>query len=435
MVFSGRRKTGYLDLEAVESAVRAAMHRAGSAALTELLQLPAPGTEEERAIDCACGQRAHYRELRSKSILTVVGPVQVSRPYYLCSDCHQGQFPADVELDIEHTEFSPGVRRMQALVGQDTPFDHGREQMKVLAGLEVTAKSVERTAEAVGEDIARRECEEIDKAIQLNLPVVLGKPIPVLYVEMDGTGIPVVKKETVGRQGKTDGQPAHTREVKLGCVFTQATYDKEGFPIRDPDSTTYTGAIETAEQFGKRIYLEAYQRGWERAAKKVVLADGAEWIWNLADLHFPGAIQIVDLYHARQHLWELARKLYPNDAVMQKAWMKKHQKRMLHKGKIEKLVLSLRSIESNNPDLIEKILIEAAYLERNAERMRYPKFRSQHLFVGSGVIEAGCKTVIGSRLKQSGMFWTVRGANAIIALRCCHLNRQFEDYWEDRRAA
>ena len=411
------------------------MHRAGSAALTELLQLPAPGTEEERAIDCACGQRAHYRELRSKSILTVVGPVQVSRPYYLCSDCHQGQFPADVELDIEHTEFSPGVRRMQALVGQDTPFDHGREQMKVLAGLEVTAKSVERTAEAVGEDIARRECEEIEKAIQLNLPVVLGKPIPVLYVEMDGTGIPVVKKETVGRQGKTDGQPAHTREVKLGCVFTQATYDKEGFPIRDPDSTTYTGAIETAEQFGKRIYLEAYQRGWERAAKKVVLADGAEWIWNLADLHFPGAIQIVDLYHARQHLWELARKLYPNDAVMQKAWMKKHQKRMLDKGKIEKLVLSLRSIESNNPDLIEKIRIEAAYLERNAERMRYPKFRSQHLFVGSGVIEAGCKTVIGSRLKQSGMFWTVRGANAIIALRCCHLNRQFEDYWEDRRAA
>jgi len=413
--------------------VRAAMHRAGSAALTELLQLPAPGTEQERAIGCACGQRAHYRELRSKPILTIVGPVRVSRPYYLCPHCHQGQFPADVELDVEHTEFSPGVRRMLALVGQDAPFDHGREQIKVLAGVEVTTKSVERTAEAIGADIAQREREEIEKAIQLDLPVV-GKPIPVLYVEMDGTGVPVVKKETVGRQGKTDGQPAHTREVKLGCVFTQATYDKEGFPIRDPDSTTYTGAIETAEQFGKRIYLEAHQRGWERAAKKVVLADGAEWIWNLADLHFPGAIQIVDLYHARQHLWELARKLHPNDAVKQKAWMKKHQ-RLLDKGKIEKLVLTLRAINPTNPEVIEKLRIETNYFERNAERMRYPKFRSQHLFVGSGVIEAGCKTVIGSRLKQSGMFWTVRGANAIIALRCCHLNRQFEDYWEDRRAA
>jgi hypothetical protein len=410
------------------------MHHAGSAALTELLQFAAPTTEEERVIACDCGQLAHYRELRSKPVLTVVGPVQVSRPYYLCRDCHQGQFPADVELDIENTEFSPGVRRMQALVGQDAPFDHGREQMKVLAGLEVTTKSVERTAEAIGEDIAQREREEIEKAIQLNLPVVLGKPIPVLYVEMDGTGVPVVKKETVGRQGKTDGQPAHTREVKLGCVFTQTTYDKEGFPIRDPDSTTYTGAIETAEEFGKRIYLEAYQRGWERAAKKVVLADGAEWIWNLADLHFPGAIQIVDLYHARQHLWELARKLHPNDAMKQKASMKKHQ-RLLDKGKIEKLVLSLRSIASTNPEVTERLRIEAAYFERNAERMRYPKFRHQHLFVGSGVIEAGCKTVIGSRLKQSGMFWTVRGANAIVALRCCHLNQQFEDYWEDRRAA
>jgi hypothetical protein len=433
VVFSGRRKSGHLDLEAVETAVRAAMHRAGSAALTELLQLPAPGTEQERAIGCACGQRAHYRELRSKPILTIVGPVRVSRPYYLCPHCHQGQFPADVELDVEHTEFSPGVRRMLALVGQDAPFDHGREQIKALAGVEVTTKSVERTAEAIGADIAQREREEIEKAIQLDLPVV-GKPIPVLYVEMDGTGVPVVKKETVGRQGKTDGQPAHTREVKLGCVFTQATYDKEGFPIRDPDSTTYTGAIETAEQFGKRIYLEAHQRGWERAAKKVVLADGAEWIWNLADLHFPGAIQIVDLYHARQHLWELARKLHPNDAVKQKAWMKKHQ-RLLDKGKIEKLVLTLRAINPTNPEVIEKLRIETNYFERNAERMRYPKFRSQHLFVGSGVIEAGCKTVIGSRLKQSGMFWTVRGANAIIALRCCHLNRQFEDYWEDRRAA
>jgi hypothetical protein len=353
----------------------------------------------------------------------------------LCRNCHQGQFPADVELDIENTEFSPGVRRMHALVGQHAPFDHGREQMKVLAGLEVTTKSVERIAEAIGEDIAQREREQMQKAIQLDLPVIVGKPIPVLYVEMDGTGVPVVRKETVGRQGKTDGQPAHTREVKLGCVFTQTKYDKEGFPIRDPGSTTYTGAIETAEEFGKQIYLEACQRGWSGAVKKVVLGDGAEWIWNLADLHFPSAIQIVDLYHAREHLWELARRLHPNDAVKQKAWMKKYQRRMLDKGKIEKLVLTLRVIDSTNPEVIEKIRIEANYFERNAERMRYPKFRRQHLFVGSGVIEAGCKTVIGSRLKQSGMFWTVRGANAIVALRCCQLNGQFEDYWETRRAA
>jgi hypothetical protein len=402
--------------------------------LTELLQYAAPAPDQ-RQVPCPCGHHAQYQELRSKPVLTVVGPAQILRPYYLCSRCHQGQFPADVELDVKDTEISPGVRRMLAAVGAAVPFDHGRQQMKVLAGLEVTTKAVERTAEAIGSDIAQGEQRAIQRAIQLDLPVIVGDPVPILYVQMDGTGVPVVKKETVGRQGKMQGQPAHTREAKLGCVFTQTTWDKEGFPVRDPDSTTYTGAIETAEEFGKRIYLEAWKRGWSRAEKKVVMGDGAEWIWNLAEQHFPGAVQIVDLYHARQHLWELARRLHPNDEVNQKVWMKVHQRRLLDQGKIEKLVYLLRSLESANPEVDEKIRTEADYFERNAERMRYPKFRRQHLFVGSGVIEAGCKTVIGSRLKRSGMFWTVRGANAIIALRCCQLNGRFEDYWEARRAA
>jgi hypothetical protein len=434
IIFNGRRQSGSVDLEATEMVVRSVMHLAGASVLTRLLCFASPAVDQ-RTIACACGRQAQYRELRSKPVLTVVGKVEVSRPYYLCQYCHAGQFPADIELDIENTEFSPGVRRMQAVVGQEAPFDHGRQQIKLLADLEVTTKSVERTAEAIGENIAARAQEEIQRAVQLDLPIALGEAVPILYVQMDGTGVPVVKKETEGRKGKTDGQPAHTREVKLGCVFTQTAWDKEGYAIRDPDSTTYTGAIETAEEFGKRIYLEAWNRGWSRAAKKVVMGDGAEWIWNLADQHFPGAVQIVDLYHARQHLWDLARKLYPNDTVSQKAWIKIHQKRLLDKGKIEKLVLSLRSTESTNADVLDKIRTEADYFERNTERMRYPKFRRQHLFVGSGVIEAGCKTVVGARLKQSGMFWTVRGANSIIALRCCHLNGRFEDYWESRRAA
>ena len=423
-----------MDVEAVEMGLRAALHRAGAAALTQLLQFPAPAVEQ-RSIPCPCGRQAGYRELRPRRLHTVLGEVELSRPWYLCPHCHHGQFPVDVELDVENTDFSPGVRRMQAVVGQQAAFDHGRAQMKLLAGLEVTAKSVERAAEAIGADIAAAQQREIRKAVQLDLPVAMGASIPLLYVQMDGTGVPVVKKETEGRKGKSDGQPAHTREVKLGCVFTQTTWDGEGCAIRDPDSTTYTGAIETAEEFGKRLYLEAGNRGWGRAAKKIVLGDGADWIWNLADMHFPGAVQIVDLYHARQHLWELARRLYPNDHVAQKAWMKVHQKRLLDNGKIQKLVAAIRSIHSAHLEVAEKIRLEADYFERNAPRMQYPKFRRQHLFVGSGVIEAGCKTVIGSRLKQSGMFWTVRGANSIIALRCCHLNGRFEDYWESRRAA
>src|SRR3981189_3340504 len=289
-------------LEATEMAMRSALHRAGAAALSQLLEFPAP-TEERRTRACPCGQQAHYRERRSKPVLTVVGLVEVLRPYYLCAHCGVGQLPADVELDIENTEFSPGVRRLQAIVGQEAPFDHGREQMKVLAGLEVTTKSVERTAEAIGADIAQREQAEMQKARRWDLRVVAGEPIPVLYVQMDGTGVPVVKKETVGRQGKSAGQPAHTREVKLGCVFTQTKWDQEGYPIRDPDSTTYAGAIESAEEFGRRIYAEAWGRGWSRALQKVVIGDGAEWIWNLVNLKFSACYQIHHTHYTNQTDW------------------------------------------------------------------------------------------------------------------------------------
>jgi len=424
---------GPVDLEAVEMAIRSGMHQAGAAVLSQLLKFDPPSSEQ-RQLPCACGHTARYVELRSKAVLTAVGAAACLRPYYLCDRCHRGRFPLDLELDVENTALSPGVRRMLAAVGQEAPFEHGRKQMELLAGLLATTKTVERTAEAIGEDIEVRQQRELEQAMQLTLPIPipLGPRIPILYVEMDGTGIPVVGQETEGRAGKQDGQPAHTREAKLGCVFTQTKVDEEGYPVRDEASTTYVGAIETAEEFGRRLYAEAWRRGWTRAEKKVVLGDGAEWIWNQADLHFPGATQIVDLYHPRQHLWDLAAQLYVNDSPSQKRWVMVEKDR-LDKGKIESLVASLRSRATCYPGLAKTLQTEAHYFERNKERMRYPQFRKQGFFVGSGVIEAGCKTVMG-RLKQSGMFWTVRGANAIIALRCCHMSGKFEDYWEARTA-
>jgi hypothetical protein len=254
------------------------------------------------------------------------------------------------------------------------------------------------------------------------------------YVGMDGTGIPTVKKKTMGRTGKVDGQPAHTREAKLGCVFTQTAWDKDGYAIRDPDSTTYVGAIEPAEQFGRRIYLEARNRGWPRAVKKVVIGDGAEWIRNHADTHFSGAIQIVDLYHTREHQRNVACRLCPYDPASQRKWIDIHKPR-LDDGKTDELIGLLRALVPATPDIAEHVRTEIGCFETNATRMNYPAFRAPHLFVGSGVIEAGCKIVVGQRLKQSGMFWTVRAANAIIALRCRHLNGRFENYWENRLAA
>src|ERR1035438_8278256 len=241
------------------------------------------------------------------------------------------------------------------------------------------ALDASRTAEEIGADIATGEQREIQRALQLDLPMETGDPIPILYVQMDGTGVPVVAAETLGRAGKVPGQPAHTREAKLGCVFTQTTWDKEGYPIRDPDSTTYTGAIETVEPFAKRIYREACRRGVQRAQKIVVMGDGAEWIWNLADPAFPGAVQIVDLYHARQHLWDLARRLHPNDSSRQKQWMLRHQPK-LDDGKIEALVRFLRLLNPDSLDLREALQKEAAYLDRKSTRLN-----SSHLGISYAV--------------------------------------------------
>jgi len=419
-----------VDLEAIETFVRESMHPAGAAALSHLLNVDSP---EQRSIPCRCGQRAHYKEQRCKPMVTVVGRVEYERPYYVCAHCHHAPNPTDAALGVEHEEFSPGVRRMRAVVGSETAFDAGREQLELLAGLHVSTKSVERQAEEIGAEVMRLEQAEIQRSIQLQLPVPLGPPIPVMYVEIDGTGVPVVKKETEGRSGKQEGQPPHTREVKLGCVFTSPGVDKENHPIRDEGSTTYTGAIENAEEFARRIYREAFQRGWARARIQVILGDGAIWIWNIAAEQFPGAILIVDFYHASEHVHKLSRLLFPTDEGARRHWTHVAMY-LLDNGEIESLVTVIRCLLALHPALAEKLETEAQYFERNAEKMLYPKFRAQGLFVGSGVIEAGCKTVIGSRCKQSGMFWTVQGANCIIALRCCRMSGQFEDFWEARAA-
>lgn len=429
MIFAGRRKSGRLDLEAVEMATRAALHRAGAAVLEELL---AREEDAPRRVPCGCGGEAHYRERRPKQLLTVLGRVHLERPYYLCPVCHQGRSPRDQELDVEGTAYSPGVRRMMAVVGSETSFDQGREQLRLLAGLEVTTKAVERQAEALGADIAAQEQAALPRGLPLPLPQVGGPEIPVLYVEMDGTGVPVVSAETEGRAGKQSAQ-ARTREVKLGCVFTQTTVDSHGRPRREEGSTTYTGGIEPAEAFGRRLCREASQRGWDRARKKVVIGDGAPWIWNLTAEHFPGAIQIVDLDHARQHLWELSGKLWPPDERSRRHWTRRREKQ-LENGRVESLLRALRALSLATPEAAELVRHEIDYFTANAPRRCYPAFRRQHLFVGSGVVEAGCKTLVGSRLKRSGMFWTVPAANAIIALRCHRWSGKFEDYWDNRRA-
>ncbi len=423
-----REKLGHLDLEALEMHLRSSMHSVGGVMLEKLLNSDG-GDYRGRTLPCAKGHVFEFKEYRDKEVLTVLGPVTVQRAYYYDEDCEEGYCPKDMALDIVETSFSPGVRRIIGRVGAYRPFGQGHEDIKEMAGIEVEPKAIERISHQLGEEVEAFSQREGSRFLS-------GKVIPIrtvvkMYICMDGTGVPVVKAETENRKGKGGDGSAKTREVKLGCVFTQTTVDEKGHPVRDKDSTSYVGAIETAEAFGGRIYAEAMGRGLERAYKVCVIGDGAPWIWGIADEHFYGATQIIDLCHARQHYWNAARAAFGSDQETLHQWIEMRRVE-LDQGKVEYVIEAIQHLSTLTKEHKEIFEGEMAYFEKNRERMRYEDFRRQGLFVGSGVIEAGCRTVIGQRLKQSGMHWTVRGANSIIALRCCILSNRWEDFWEDR---
>jgi len=418
------------DLESSEMLLRREMQRVGGMVLEELLN----SDKGYRGVRTPCekGHQAEFVEYRSKEIVTVLSPVTLDRAYYYCKQCGGGVVPRDQELDVQDTGFSPGVRRMIGHVGGNEAFEAGRRDLEILAGVSVSAKAVERVSEGIGRQLevanrVERECFVSGKIVSL-------QSAEKLYVCLDGTGVPVVPKETEGRQGKEKGSVARTREGKLGCVFTQTRLDEKGHPVRDEHSTTYVGAIETAEQFGWRLYGEALRRGLNRASKVIILGDGASWIWNLAEQHFPGAIQIVDLYHARQHVASLGNLLYGFATKKAKQWIAQ-RRRQLDAGNIEKMIASMRRLRPQRVDIIEEVEKTIGYFRSNIRRMRYRQFKKEGYFIGSGVVEAGCKTILGQRLKQSGMHWTVAGANSIIALRCCQQSGRWEEFWEINSAS
>jgi len=418
------------DLEAWETALRAAVLACGAKVLAGMLAEHGSGRREKEVV-CRCGQRMESEGVRPKELLTILGPVVYERSMFRCPSCRATRYPGDEALDVEGTTRSPGLRRMMARAGSQSTFKDGRDDLRIYAGVEVSAKDVERVAERIGQEMDTWGERERQALLRPDGEREPEKDIPVMYVSYDGTGVPMRPEELRGVQGK-DG-PAKTREAKLGCVFTQTTVDEQGYPVRDPDSTSFVGAIEPAEAFGWRVYGEARRRGLPRARRTVVIGDGAEWVKNLAEMHFPQALLIIDLYHAREHISRLCRALFEsNEKKMDR--QRRRWWELLDEGKVKTIISQALSFLPEDPDLRNSALAELRYLNKNKKRMRYNKFREQGLFIGSGVVEAGCKTVIGQRLKQSGMEWTVRGANAILSLRCVMKSNRLEDYWESRAA-
>jgi hypothetical protein len=418
-----------LDFEAIETAAR-----------RQALQVAARSVERRFNADtsdyqgptlpCECGQLARFAGRPAKTFQSVLGFMRLKRAYYDCTACETGFYPRDRALGMEGTSLSPGVTRMVGLTAAMVSFEESSELMSNLAGVTVGAKRVERVSEALGREIAKDEQAIVEPS----------RPwAPTMYLGMDGTGVPMRASELEGREGKQADGSAKTREVKLVVVWTAEGRDKEGTPVRDPGSVTYSAAIESAasrdtdeelSEFARRVEREARRRGFNQASRRAVLGDGAVWIWNMADELFPGAIQIVDLYHAKQHVSDVAKAIYGAGSDLAEQWGKLRRDEF-DDGKLESLLAALRvHVDAN--DEARKCF---DYVTRNQHRMRYSEFRAQGLCVSTGIVESGCKTCIGTRLKRGGMHWTVAGADAIIALRCCRLSGRFEDFWERRAAA
>ena len=413
-------------MEAAGAVIRAGMLRLGGGILEQLLAAD-PGYRGPR-VPCGQGHDAGFVSYRDKVTDTSLGAVTLTRAWYHCAACGHGFAPRDAELGVAGASMSPGLRAMNDQAAAAGPFAGAARLLENLAGVRLTVKRVERAAEASGAALAAAVRDRAALITARRLAPLPPSPLPdKLYAAIDGTGVPVTAKETAGRDGKGEDGRARTSEVKLGVFFTQDQVDEKGYPVRDRDSSSYVATFEPASVFAGLVEAEGIRRGAGHVRQLTVLGDGATWIWNIASSKFPGATQVVDLFHAREHLHGLARLLEFMLGDRKDAWLAARLQDLDY-GDIDGICRAGRAYRLGG---IKKDELDTAlgYFENNAPRMRYHWFRQCGLFVGSGVVEAGCKTVIGQRLKLSGMHWTTVGADAITTLRCQQASRPEDRIW------
>jgi len=355
----------------------------------------------------------------------IFGFFTLERDYYYHPGKQQGHYPADAALGLEGS-CTPALARLVCLEWADeASYQKAQEHLLETGGIKMSARQIQRLIQRVGP--AAQSWQEREALA----PLPGTHPAPIMYVSGDASGVPMRQEELEGRAGKGADGKAKTRMAYLGCVFTQHQVDAEGHPLRDPDATTYVSTMGPIEEFGPQLRQEAIRRGLALATLVVLLIDGAEGLANMGRLCFPTALQIVDFYHAMEH----ARKVL--QALLGSREHPDYQKRLgrwarqLLRDKVQQLIASTRKecAGSARAEAVEK---ELGYFIDNVERMQYGTFRSRGFFIGSGVIEAGCKTIIGARCKQSGMFWGLPGAENILALRCIRASHRLDQFWKMR---
>ena len=401
----------------MEVLVRTAVFKSATALVGWLLQQAA--NRADAAYQPKPGWVRKGRE--SLAVQGIFGCFKLERDYYYHAGKDQGHYPADAALGLE-VGYTPALARLICLEGADEPtYLKAERHLEQTGGIAVSARQIQRVVQRVGGDAQKWQERE-------------AKPgtceAPILYVSADGTGVPMAAPELKGRRGKQTDGTAKTQQVYLGCVFTQHRTDENGHPVRDYESTTCVSSFQSIDEFGPLLRQEAIGRGMGSAGKVVLLIDGAAGLENMGRLCFKDCVQIVDFFHAMEHAGRVLEawigKTHPDYKKRLRRWAKR-----LLKDKVQSLIQETRQQCAGTPQAaaVEQAL---GYFVRNVSRMQYGTFRAAGWFIGSGVVEAGCKTVIGGRCKQSGMFWSKSGAENILALRCIHSSRRLEDFWKYR---
>lgn len=396
----------------MERSIQGAVARIGAALIRAVLQRRVDRADEQRPTPAGM-IRVGPRPVWIRSLW---GDISVRRVYYARVEGGDGSAPADSLLGLWH-RCTPALARLVSSLASEVPFEAGAELLQQTTAATINGRQFHRLAAEAG--AAARRWASGRRALP-DAP-------DTLYVSYDGTGVPMRRECLRGRRGKGPDGRARTREMRLGCVFTQTALDQDGQPVRDPHSTTYVSGLLNSERFGRLVKAEAVRRGARRARRVVVLSDGANWCGRAAAMNFPRALHILDFYHAAEHVRELSRALFGEGrkaAVQFRVW-----RRALRRGRADALINAAGALlrQAADPDEARRHL---AYLQRNRPHMRYDLYRNAGLFIGSGVIEAGCRTVVAQRTKLSGMLWGSNGLQHILTLRCLKLGHELDQFWD-----
>ncbi len=354
-----------------------------------------------------CGSVMKNRGFEKKLFVSQLGDIRYSRRYYVCPNCHSGYSPFDKKLGL-YKQNSSGVQQWINFAGAKGAFDDASETIKVFSRIRLDARSIQDVCEHFGELIDKKQKEETEQIFNSQTRPKEPNGPERMYIEVDGAHVPKRGKEK-------------WNECRVGVIFETPPEED-----RRPENVQYVAGIEHIDDFGNRLFSQAYLRGCSTAKQVIFLGDGARVNWSLAEMHFPNAVHILDFYHASEHIYEARLLKWDEEDNMGKSWAKK-QKKKLKTGKWNEFIEGFNVLPVRTEKQRENKRKVINYFLNNKSRMKYHEYRKRGFYIGSGMVESGCKQVVARRMRITGARWNDYGAKTMIQIRCAYLNGDFSE--------